>query len=130
MLGRAGSQTPALFRASLRRAVAAEDARTAEQRHAEAKRKEKVVRLCPLPDGMAGIWSVHTAVDAEAIYARLREITATTSPGDARGDERGVDERRADALRDLVLGRSASGPAAGAGACAAADPRSRRRRAE
>ncbi len=109
VLGRAGSQTPALFRASLRRAVAAKDARSAEQRHAEARIKEKTVRLCPLPDGMAGIWSVHTAVDAEAIYARLRELTATTSPGDARGDQRGVDERRADALRDLVLGNPAGG---------------------
>jgi hypothetical protein len=97
-------------------AVAAIDPRTAEDRHHEAN-KGKTVRLCPLPDAMAGIWSVHTAIDAEAILARLRDLTTTattTGPGDERGvdergvdergvDERGVDARRADVLRDLIL---------------------------
>jgi hypothetical protein len=100
VLARAATQTPALFRAALRRAVAAEDPGGAEQRHAAAN-QDRTVRLCPLPDAMAGIWSVHTATDAEAIYARLRELTAT--PADPE-DVRGVDERRADTLRDLDLG--------------------------
>jgi hypothetical protein len=47
---------------------------------------------------MAGIWSVHTALDAEAILARVRAANAR------RDDGRLAGERRAEALRDLVLG--------------------------
>jgi hypothetical protein len=111
VLGRAGSQTPGLFRASLRRAVAAEDRRGVEERHEVAKTHEKTVRLCPLPDGMAGIWSVHTAVDAEAIMARVSE-RADQLAGDTDGCR--VDERRADALVELILGARDDGAVAGA----------------
>ena len=57
------------------------DTRAAEERHAAAT-KQRTVALHPLADGMAGIWSVHTATDAEAIVARLRELAGSTAePG-------------------------------------------------
>jgi hypothetical protein len=99
VLGRAPEQTPASFRASVRRAIAREDPRGAEDRHKDAVRHDKTVSLCPLPDGMAGIWSVHTAVDAEAIMAALTERARIVDDG------QGIDARRADALVDAVLGQ-------------------------
>jgi len=50
---------------------------------------------------MAGIWSVHTATDAEAIIGRLRELAGPTA---APGDDRTIDQREADALVSCVLG--------------------------
>ena len=107
VLGRAAEQTVTQFRVSLRRAVARFDARQVEERFADAK-AERRVSCSPLPDGMAGIWSTHTAADAEAMYARLTEL--------AKGidDTRSMDQKRADTLRDLVLGRTTAGtPARG-----------------
>src|SRR6478609_433885 len=51
VLERAGDQTPAQFRAAVKRAVARVDTRAAEKRHQEAKR-ERTVSLQPLADGM------------------------------------------------------------------------------
>src|SRR5690349_15959925 len=79
VLERAGEQTPAQFRAAVQRAVLKVDPRGAEKRHQEA-RKDRTVALHPLPDGMAALWSVHTAVDADAIMTRLRELAGATAP--------------------------------------------------
>ncbi len=90
------------------------DARQVEERFADAK-AERRVSCSPLPDGMAGIWSTHTAADAEAMYARLTEL--------AKGidDTRSMDQKRADTLRDLVLGRTTAGTPAPGDAGAAPD---------
>ena len=106
VLDRAPEQTVTQFRASVRRAIARFDVRTVEQRYAEAT-AERLVQCVPQPDGMAGLWSTHTAADAEAMYARLTEL-ARTLP-----DARSMDQKRADTLRDLVLGRTTTGPARG-----------------
>ena len=107
VLERAPEQTVSQFRASVRRAIARVDARKVEQRHAEAK-AQRLVHCVQQSDGMAGIWSTHTAADAEAMYARLTAL-AKTLP-----DERTMDQKRADTLRDLVLGRTQAGtPARG-----------------
>jgi len=100
VLERAGEQTPAQFRQSVKRAVARVDTRAAEERHAAAKR-DRTVALHPLADGMVGIWSVHTATDAEAIIARLRDLAGPTAEP---GDERTIGEREADALISCVHG--------------------------
>jgi hypothetical protein len=66
------------------------------------------VHCVPLPDGMAGMWSTHTAADAEAMYAQLTQAAKNINDG------RSMDQRRADSLRDLVLGRTKAGtPARG-----------------
>ena len=59
-----------------------------------------------LPDGMAALWSVHTAADVDAIMTALQTVADRD-----RGDGRLVGERRADALRDLILGRTTPAPA-------------------
>ena len=98
------------FCASLRRVIARFDVRKAEERHVEAK-AERLVHCVPLADGMAGIWSTHTAADAEAMFAQLTEAAKKI---DTAADGRSMDQRRADTLRDLVLGRTKAGtPARG-----------------
>ncbi len=110
VLGRAPELTVTQFRAALRRTIARLDTRKAEERHVEAK-AQRLVHCTPLPDGMAGLWSTHTAADGEAMFARLTELA---KQADTASDARTMDQRRADALRDLVLGRTAAGtPARG-----------------
>ncbi|HEY8300854.1 MAG TPA: DUF222 domain-containing protein [Jatrophihabitans sp.] len=105
VLARAPLQSVTQFRAALRRAVARLDPRGEHDKHQAAK-AQRLVRLSPLPDGMAGLWPTHTAVDAEAIYARLTDIAQTmghAGAGGAAGSGEGIDARRADTLRDLIL---------------------------
>ena len=91
----------------MRRTIARLDTRKEEERYAEAK-AERLVHCNPLPDGMAGMWSTHTAADGEAMYARLTELAKKAQDG------RSMDQKRADTLRDLVLGRTTAGtPARG-----------------
>ena len=107
VLAQAPEQTVTRFRASLRRVIARLDTRKVEERYAEAK-AERLVHCNPLPDGMVGLWSTHTAADGEAMYARVTELAKKVDDG------RTMDQRRADTLRDLVLGRTKAGtPARG-----------------
>ena len=107
VLNQAPEQTVTRFRASLRRVIARLDTRKAEERYAEAK-AERLVHCNPLPDGMAGLWSTHTAADCEAMYAQLTAMAKNVNDG------RTMDQKRADTLRDLVLGRTTAGtPARG-----------------
>jgi hypothetical protein len=76
VLERAPEQTVTQFRASLRRAIARCDVRKVEERYAEAT-AERRVECVPQLDGMAGLWSTHTAADAEAMYARLTQLAKT-----------------------------------------------------
>jgi hypothetical protein len=101
VLPRAAGQTVTEFRRALTRAVHTVDALGVEARHQRAKKDERGVWQRPLPDGMAGIWSVHTAVDADAILTRIGAVAAVPT---AAQDTRSADERRADALANLVLG--------------------------
>jgi hypothetical protein len=104
VLERAGQQTVTEFKRSLTRAVHRADPATAEQKHQRAK-AERGVWQRPLPDGMAGIWSVHAAVTVDAMMTRLVALAGKTTAADrAAGDDRSVDARRADTLADLVLG--------------------------
>lgn len=97
VLPRATEQTPAALRQSLRRAVLAADPAAARLRHERAQRT-RAVRLVPLADGMAGVWSV---LRADHALAYLEGITALAARARAPGDPRTLDQRRADVLADL-----------------------------
>jgi Domain of unknown function (DUF222) len=64
------------------------------------RRKERKVEKYPLEDGMAELSATLTAPEAEEIYHTL-DVYAQECKGE--GDTRTADERRADALCDLLL---------------------------
>ncbi|WP_239334637.1 HNH endonuclease signature motif containing protein [Frankia sp. CiP3] len=101
ILTRGGRGSHALFRQALRRAVLAVDPAGAAHRHAQ-RRRERAVRIQPVEDGMAELWALLPAADAQAAYQRIDALARhAATPGDARS----ADERRADVLTDLLLGR-------------------------
>jgi hypothetical protein len=73
VLKRAASQSHANLRASLRRQVAKHDTRNHADRHRDAK-KDRGVRVVPLPDGMAGLWIVNTADKIQQIWTVIQAI--------------------------------------------------------
>lgn len=97
VLPRAPEQTPAALKQSLRRAVLAADPAAARLRHERAQRT-RAVRLVPLADGMAGVWSV---LRADHALAYFEGITALAERAKEPGDPRTLDQRRADVLADL-----------------------------
>jgi hypothetical protein len=99
VLDRAPGQTSSELTRSIPRAVNSIDPRGAEEKHQAAK-KTRGAWLRPQPDGMCGIWSLHDALDAEAIMTRLNAFADKKIPG----DDRTTDQKRADALVDLILG--------------------------
>ncbi|MGH3995186.1 MAG: DUF222 domain-containing protein, partial [Pseudonocardiaceae bacterium] len=102
VLPKAVEQTPGQLRAALRRAVLRADPHGAERRRLERIR-ERVVMLHPREDGTADVCAYNLdAADATAIYQRLDGYAHATSPGDGRT----MDQRRADALVDLILDRT------------------------
>jgi len=100
VLARAPRQTAPQLRASARRAILSIDPNGAQARHRYA-RAERRVTLFPLEDGMAELRALLPAEDAIAVYRRL-DIHARWAQ--APGDRRSADNRRADALVDLVVG--------------------------
>lgn len=104
---RAGRQTPAQLRASVRRAVLAVDPDAAADRHRAARARRRVVHD-PEPDGMGSIWALLPAEDSVAAYTRLTALAR----GLGADDPRTMDARRADLLADLLTGRgcAALGP--------------------
>ncbi|MGQ0632800.1 MAG: DUF222 domain-containing protein [Sporichthyaceae bacterium] len=99
VLPKAGRLTPGQVRAETRKAIAKLDPDLCRERH-EAARKARHVGLSPASDGMAWLSAYLTARDAEAVYGVINAHAATdTGPS----DERCIDERRADAIVDLIL---------------------------
>ncbi|MFL6129629.1 MAG: DUF222 domain-containing protein [Mycobacteriales bacterium] len=98
VLPRAGQQTTGQLRASLSRAVLANDPAAAEIRHRQAV-AGRLVTVRPLADGMAGLWALLPADGAAALYARLDRLARRA----AADDPRPMDARRADALLALTL---------------------------
>jgi hypothetical protein len=96
-------QTPAATRKALRRAVLAADPDGAQSRH-EYEAERRRVELCPEEDGMATLALYTTAAMGTAMMAALTQ-RAQTERTQCRvsGDERSMDQRRADALVALVL---------------------------
>jgi hypothetical protein len=101
ILPRAAEQTPGQLRAAVRRAVLRIDPHGAEQRRQERLRDRAVV-LEPGEDGTADLTATNLdAADATAAYQRLDAYARAMKCDDGRS----MDQRRADALVDLLLGR-------------------------
>jgi len=104
VLGLVITQTVTEFSQSVKRAAASIDPKTFEERHKKAAAK-RGVWLRPAADGMGWVNTCTTISDATALYTALTSIATTPHPvadGD-QPDPRGANERRADALVDLVL---------------------------
>ncbi len=98
VLPRAGGQTLAEFKRSVRRAVhTLNPARVEEQRaHAMSERR---VCVTAREDGMAELWALLPAEGAAAVMAAVDCLASVTSATDLRT----ADQRRADALVDLGI---------------------------
>jgi Domain of unknown function (DUF222) len=102
ILPRAAEKTPGQLRAAVRRAVLRIDPHGAEERRQKRIRARAVV-LKPGEDGTADLTATHLdAADATAAYQRLDDYARAMTSDDGRT----MDQRRADALVDLLLGRS------------------------
>ena len=120
--GAAGQNVPALRRALARAVIDADPAAAGEcADHANSERR---VVFTPAPDGMSELWALLPAEGAIRAKAGLDALaTAARSPG----DDRSADQRRADALIDLLSAGvsepvGAVGPAAPPGARAGRAP--------
>ena len=91
-----GSQTVGEFRRAVTKAILALDPADATERHRRAA-KDRRVDCYPGEDGMATIWALLPAPDAQAVLTCLDAIAGRHT------DERSMDQRRADALADLAL---------------------------
>lgn len=101
VLVKAGEQTPGLLRAAVRRAVLRVDPHGAQARH-DFRHADRKVVVHPGEEGTANlVASDLSPVDATAIYQRLDHLARNAAPG----DDRSMDQRRADAFVDLLLGR-------------------------
>jgi hypothetical protein len=98
VLARAPRQSAAAFTRAVHQAVLACDPRGAGERHRAAAADRRVC-LTPLPDGMAELWALLPADGAATVRARLDAEAARPRPA---GDDRTVDQRRADALIALA----------------------------
>ncbi|WP_147796338.1 HNH endonuclease signature motif containing protein [Cellulomonas sp. Y8] len=100
--------------AELRQRVAREirlvDPEGAAARRERARCTRKVSHPRPQPDGMASMWLVLDAADALRVDGVLTHAAKTAK---ALGDDRTLDQLRADGLRDLVVGDvpASDGPA-------------------
>src|SRR5882757_4058972 len=104
VLAGVGEVTPGQLRYRVEKAVLAIDADAAERRAEKARHDRKVV-VTPRPDGMAEFWALLPAHDAVALYTRLTDLARAAGGSDGRS----MDQRRADALSDLIYGHA--GPA-------------------
>lgn len=73
---------------------------------AEVRRRRAVadrhITFTPLPDGVAELSALLPGVQARQIYDTVNAMASAAGPGDVRS----MDQRRADALVDLVTGRA------------------------
>jgi hypothetical protein len=97
----AATHTATQTRAWLARRVIAADPGMAEIRRARASEGRRVT-LTPLADGMAELNALLPAVQARQVYDSVNAIAQTAGASDTRT----MDQRRADALLDLVTGRA------------------------
>ena len=103
VLARGGRCNRDAFAAAARRAVLVMDPEGGQRRH-ERRRAERHVRLIPEDDGMARLQVLLPAEEAQACSRRLDQIARHAVAGNPE-DGRTLDQVRADALIDLVLGR-------------------------
>jgi hypothetical protein len=116
VLPRAATQTAGQLRASLARAVLAVDPADAEERHRRAVADRRVC-ITPQDDGMAELWALLPADGAAAIRHAL-DVAARRSGRSGGSGGRTMDNRRADALVELVVSAVRGAPAGGVGGVA------------
>jgi hypothetical protein len=98
VLAAAREDTPAQFRKRVRKAVMEADAVAAEQAHERAA-QDRSTWVKPAPDGMAMQGAYLTAVQGRRFDADLTALLGRTAT--VEGDDRTVEQRRADLLADL-----------------------------
>ena len=98
VLPRAGGQTLAEFKRSVRRAVHALDPARVEEQRAQAMTERRVC-VSPREDGMTELWALLPADGAAAVLTAIDTLASITSATDPRT----ADQRRADALVDLGI---------------------------
>ena len=89
-------QPPSRFRQTVRRAVLRVDPTTAAERR-ERVEADRCVRVTPVADGMAELWALLPAMAATSLAQALDDRARAAK---AAGDERTLDQLRADALTD------------------------------
>lgn len=97
VLDAAQRETVGEFAKTAQRAVLRVDAASAEQRH-ELARKDRRVSVQPMSDGMAELFWRLPAEEAVEVCHRVEAATARPHPGDPRT----ADQRRSDALFNLI----------------------------
>ena len=97
----ATSRTATQTRAWLSRRVLAADPGMAEVRRARASQNRRVT-LQPVADGMAELCALLPGIQARQAFDTLNALAQAAAAGDART----ADQRRADALMDLLTGRA------------------------
>ena len=107
VVGRAKGHNASQVRRIVRRAVLHLDPEGAQRRHEQARADRRLV-LTPAEDGMAELTAFLPAEQALAVYQRVDDLARA---GRVPGDQRGADERRADAFVGLLLGRRDAGTA-------------------
>lgn len=101
VLPRAPEQTIGALRQCLARAVLAADPAAAQTRHLKAV-KGRRVELWSLPDGMAALYAALPAADAIACHTWLTALAQKAKGTGGPGDDRTMDQHRADALADIA----------------------------
>jgi hypothetical protein len=99
------SRTAPQLREWLRRRVIAANPEAAEVRRQQAMADRRVV-ITPADDGMSELWALLPSVQARQIQQAL----TTTAQQMGADDARSMDQRRADTLVDLLLGRAEPRP--------------------
>jgi hypothetical protein len=97
-LRRAGEQSLAEFRRTVRRAVASVAAASVDKHRTEAMAERRVC-VSVRDGGMAELWALLPAEGAAAVLAAVDALAGPTSADDPRG----ADQRRADALVDIAV---------------------------
>ena len=103
VLPRAARRTPRQLAGDIRSTLIQLDPTEAAERHREAAAGRYLSRPTPLPDGMAGLWLRTTAPEAHALYGT---IDAAARSARRAGDDRTLDQLRADLLSDRVRGEA------------------------
>ncbi|HLY33978.1 MAG TPA: DUF222 domain-containing protein, partial [Jatrophihabitantaceae bacterium] len=94
------------FAQAVRRAVLMVDTASAEQRH-EMARKDRRVAFLPTSEGMSEMYWLLPTDQAAAVKVRIDALAARCEPG----DERTSDQRRSDALYDVISSHETSASA-------------------
>ena len=101
VLAAALQQNPNQVRRAATKAVLQLDPDGAEERHVR-RRADRYVEIVPAAEGMADLYALLPGEDAMRIKVRL-DAYAKAQP---KADKRTTDQRRADAMTDLLLDRS------------------------